>query len=119
MREDVSETISEEPLRTVTDGVREGTGQSRLSDPGPMSALLVRLDRNAEKTAKTMRRLTWAIVALAIVMLALAGVLAWLTFVLIEEEYSPDDSDEPASRTTALYGHPQFVKFDFQGTNTP
>jgi hypothetical protein len=111
----------EELLRDVRDGAREGAGQSRLSDAGPLSALLVRLDRNAEKTAKTMRRLTWAIVALAIVMLALAGVLAWLTFVLIEEEYSPDDSDEPASRTTALYfqAQPQFVKFDFQGTNTP
>src|SRR5215470_436807 len=105
----------DQPIEELLRGVRDGAqSPSRMSSDvaGPLSALLVRLDRNAEKTARTMRRLTLAIVALAIVMLALARVLAWLTFVLIEEEYSPDDSDEPASRTTALYGQaqPQFVK---------
>jgi hypothetical protein len=97
----------EELLSAIREGAREGTqSQSRTSSSqaGPLSALLLRLGRDAERTAGTIRRLTWAIVALTVVLLVLTGVLVWLTWILVDEEYSPEDGDEPASRTTAFYG---------------
>jgi ABC-type multidrug transport system fused ATPase/permease subunit len=52
----------------------------------PFGALLVRLSRDAEKTARTIRRLTWVIAGLTFVLVALTVVLVWLTVELIEQE---------------------------------
>jgi hypothetical protein len=99
----------EELLRAIREDAREDAqNQGRLTGDaaGAFSALLVRLGRDTQKTTRTIRRLTWAIVALTVTLLVLTGVLAWLTWVLVEEDYSPEDGDEPTSRTTALF-HPE------------
>lgn len=94
-----------ELLRQIEDGARDGAQTRSAAVVDPFSELLVRLSRDVEKTAKTVRRLSWVIVALTVTLLLLTGVLAWLTWVLVREDSSSQEDDEGGPQTTALHGH--------------
>jgi hypothetical protein len=103
----------EELLHQIEDGAPEGVQTRSATIIGPFSALLVRLSRDVEKTTKTVRRLSWVIAALTVTLLLLTGVLAWLTWVLVQEDYSSPEDDEANSQRTGFSGgiDPQAMKF--------
>jgi len=69
---------TDELLEAVVIGVKTGINQNKISFAiTPFAVLLVKLSQDAEKTARRVVCLTWALVALTVALLGLTAYLAW------------------------------------------
>jgi type II secretory pathway component PulL len=99
-------------LAEIKKGAMEGSGngKSRLVLAiTPFATLLIKLSRDADRTARTVRRLTWAIFGLTFILVVLTVVLTGFTWVLLTQE----------AAQKAEYAHAQQEAKALQGENEP